>query len=274
MEKYEDNLHEDELSIWVDWLDAEDVLQPPQEAAEEAEIMVPGSVPDGEAGSEQAAMVRKYQQASSWVEAIALDKEAERGKKKAVAKMAKSSGSEQRPKSAAKLKKSLQNKRYREKKKLKAALALDRDFPAHAFAPDSVVLADGGAPAVLADAPLSVVLADGGAPAVLANAPAAVVLADAGAPAVLAFAPHSVVLADGGAPAVLAPAPHSVVLADGGAPAVLPKGRVCRFCKKKGHIKKTCPQNPDGRPRQDRRRKCFKCGSREHSAAACKAAPL
>ena len=220
MEGNEDDLLEDDLSIWGDWSwgdwpDAEGVRQPPQEAAKEAEIMVPGSVAHGEAGSEQAAMVRKYQQASSWVEAIALDKEAERGKKKAVAKMAKSSGSEQRPKSAAELKKSLKNKRYREKKKREAAL--DKDFLAHAFAPDSVVLADGGAPAVLADAPLSVVLADGGAPAVLANAPAAVVLADAGAPAVLAFAPHSVVLADGGAPAVLAPAPHSVVLADGGA---------------------------------------------------------
>ena len=164
MEKYEDNLHEDELSIWVDWLDAEDVLQPPQEAAEEAEIMVPGSVPDGEAGSEQAAMVRKYQQG---------------------------------PQSEAQVKKSLKNQRYRQKKKLKAALALESDLPAHKTAKSSV-----------------------------------------------------------------SKRPY------------IPKGRVCRFCKKKGHIKKTCPQNPDGRPRQDRRRKCFKCGSREHSAAACKAAPL
>ena len=40
----------------------------------------------------------------------------------------------------------------------------------------------------------SVVLADGGSPAVLAFAPLSVVLADAGAPAVLAFAPASVVL--------------------------------------------------------------------------------
>jgi len=90
-----------------------------------------------------------------------------------------------------------------------------------ARAPPSVVLADGGAPAVLEPAPHSVVLADGGAPAVLAPAPPSVVLADGGAPAVLACAPLSVVLADGGAPAVLASAPHSVVLADGGAPAVL-----------------------------------------------------
>jgi len=44
------------------------------------------------------------------------------------------------------------------------------------------------------------------------------VLADGGAPAVLADAPHSVVLADGGAPAVLALALLSVVPADGGAP--------------------------------------------------------
>ena len=71
------------------------------------------------------------------------------------------------------------------------------------------MLADGGAPAVLALASASVVLADGGAPAVLADAP----LSDGGAPAVLAFAPHSVVLADGGAPAVLALAPQPVVLA-------------------------------------------------------------
>ena len=49
--------------------------------------------------------------------------------------------------------------------------------------------------------PLSVVLADGGASAVLAFSPLSVVLADGGAPAVLAFAPDSVVLADGGAPA-------------------------------------------------------------------------
>jgi hypothetical protein len=62
--------------------------------------------------------------------------------------------------------------------------------------------------------PLSVVLADGGAPAVLADALASVVLADGGAPAVPAMAPHSAVLVDGGAPAVLASAPASVVLAD------------------------------------------------------------
>ena len=48
---------------------------------------------------------------------------------------------------------------------------------------------------------LSVVLADGGAPAVLAYPPLAIVLADGDAPAVLACAPPSVVLADGGAPA-------------------------------------------------------------------------
>ena len=140
--------YEDELSIWVDWSDAGGVLQPAQEAAAEAEIIVPGSVPDGEAGSEQAAIFSKYQKAASWKEAIALEKEEKRAKKKVVPKMAKSSGSEQRPKSAAELKKSLQNKQYRENKKRKL-----REFLAHAFAPDSVVLADGGAPAVLAQAP-------------------------------------------------------------------------------------------------------------------------
>jgi len=66
---------------------------------------------------------------------------------------------------------------------------------------------------VLADAPASVVLADGGAPAVLAPAPASVVLADGGVPAVLALALLSVVLADGGAPAVLAPALLTVMRA-------------------------------------------------------------
>ena len=99
-------------------------------------------------------------------------------------------------------------------------MGADGGAPAvHADAPYSVVLADGGAPAVLAPAPLSVVLADGGAPAVLAVAPPSVVLADGRAPTVLARAPMSVVLADGGAPAVFALGPLSVVLADGRAPA-------------------------------------------------------
>jgi len=79
------------------------------------------------------------------------------------------------------------------------------------LAPHSGVLADGGAPAVLALAHLSVLLANGCAPSVLALAPHSVVLEDGGAPAVLALAPLSVVLADGGAPAVLALAPHSVI---------------------------------------------------------------
>jgi hypothetical protein len=64
-----------------------------------------------------------------------------------------------------------------------------------------------------APTPHSVVLADGGAPAVLAFAPLSVVLADRGAPAVLACAPHSVVLADGGAPALHAPALLTVMRA-------------------------------------------------------------
>ena len=115
-----------------------------------------------------------------WVEAIALDglhggpllsTEAERAKKK-----------------------SLKNQRYRQRKKLKAALALESDLPAHKTAKSSV-----------------------------------------------------------------SKRPY------------IPKGRVCRFCEKKGHMKKTCPQNPDGRPRLDRRRKCFKCGSREHPATKCTA---
>ena len=57
------------------------------------------------------------------------------------------------------------------------------------------MLADAGAPAVLALTPLAVVLADAGAPEVVAPAPDAVMLADAGAPAVLALAPLAVVLA-------------------------------------------------------------------------------
>ena len=93
------------------------------------------------------------------------------------------------------------------------------------LAPLSVVLADGGAPAVLALAPDSRLCSQMEAPPQsLHLAPHSVVLADGGAPAVLAPAPHSVVLADGGGPAVLAFAPHSVVLADGGAPAVLTCG--------------------------------------------------
>jgi hypothetical protein len=76
------------------------------------------------------------------------------------------------------------------------------------YAPPSVVLADGGAPAVLAFAPLSVVLAYVGAPAVLANTSASVVLADGGAPAVLAPSPYLPVCAEGGAPAV-----HALALA-------------------------------------------------------------
>ena len=68
----------------------------------------------------------------------------------------------------------------------------------------AVMLADAGAPAVLAGAPLAVMLADAGAPAVLAGAPPAVMLADAGAPAVLALAPAAFMLADVGAVAVLA----------------------------------------------------------------------
>ena len=43
-------------------------------------------------------------------------------------------------------------------------------------------------------------------------------LADAGAPAVLAGVPHAVMLADAGAPAVLASAPLAVMLADAGFP--------------------------------------------------------
>ena len=61
--------------------------------------------------------------------------------------------------------------------------------------PLAVMLADAGAPAVLALTPLAVVLADAGAPEVVAPAPDAVMLADAGAPAVLALAPLAVVLA-------------------------------------------------------------------------------
>jgi hypothetical protein len=58
------------------------------------------------------------------------------------------------------------------------------------------MLADAGAPAVLALAPLAIKLADAGAPTFLALAPAAVMLADAGAPAVLVDAPDTVMVAD------------------------------------------------------------------------------
>jgi hypothetical protein len=83
------------------------------------------------------------------------------------------------------------------------------------------MLADAGAPAVLAPAPLAVMLADAGAPAVLAGVPLVVMLADAGAPAVRALAPLAVMPADAGAAAVLALSPLAVMLADAGAPAVL-----------------------------------------------------
>jgi hypothetical protein len=55
------------------------------------------------------------------------------------------------------------------------------------------MLADGGAPAVLASAPLSVMLADGGAPAVLALRPA--LLVDAAVPTVHALTLESVMRA-------------------------------------------------------------------------------
>jgi hypothetical protein len=71
------------------------------------------------------------------------------------------------------------------------------------------MLADAGAPAVLALTPLAVVLADAGAPEVVAPAPDAVMLADAGAPAVLALAPLAVVLA------FLAPPPRLRVARSG-----------------------------------------------------------
>jgi hypothetical protein len=84
-----------------------------------------------------------------------------------------------------------------------------------------LLLADAGAPAILADAPLTVMLADAGSPAVLADAPDAAMLADARAPAVLAviaWAPLAVMLAGAGAPAVPEIAPAVVMLtdADGG----------------------------------------------------------
>jgi len=47
--------------------------------------------------------------------------------------------------------------------------------------------ADGGAPALLANAPYSVMLADGGAPAVLALAPLSVMLGDEGVVNIRAF---------------------------------------------------------------------------------------
>ena len=70
------------------------------------------------------------------------------------------------------------------------------------------MLADAGAPAVLAGAPAAVMLADAGAPAVLAIAPAAVVIL---VPAVLAGAlTYAVMLAGAGAPAVFAPVPLAI----------------------------------------------------------------
>jgi hypothetical protein len=112
-----------------------------------------------------------------------------------------------------------------------------------ASAPLEVILADAGAPAVLAGARDVVVLADAVAPVVLAPAPAAVMLADAGAPAVLAPAPLVVMLADAGAPAVLALAPAAVMLADAGAPAVLDDQMtfICSCtCSFGGHARTSC----------------------------------
>ena len=82
-----------------------------------------------------------------------------------------------------------------------------------------LLLADAGAPAILADGPLAVMLADAGSPAVLADAPDAAMLADARAPAVLAviaWAPLAVMLAGAGAPAVPASAFAAVMLTDAG----------------------------------------------------------
>ena len=82
-----------------------------------------------------------------------------------------------------------------------------------------LLLADAGAPAILAHAPLAVMLADAGAPAVLAGAPDAAMLAVARAPAVLAviaWAPLAVMLAGAGAPAVPASAFAAVMLTDAG----------------------------------------------------------
>ena len=63
-----------------------------------------------------------------------------------------------------------------------------------------------------------IIMADAGAPAVLAPAPAAVMLANAGTPTVFGLAPEAVMLADAGAPAVLVGAPLAAMLADAGAP--------------------------------------------------------
>ncbi len=85
------------------------------------------------------------------------------------------------------------------------------------------LLADAGAPAVLAPAPDAAMLADVEATAVLAPAPLAVMVADSVLVSPQSFkvalAPLAVVLADAGAPAVDAPAPDAVMLADAGAPA-------------------------------------------------------
>ncbi len=70
--------NDDDPLIWDECLDPEDPLQ--QEAVPEAEIMVPE---DGEGDSEQAAMIRKYQKASSYQEAIALERCQQKAARKA-----------------------------------------------------------------------------------------------------------------------------------------------------------------------------------------------
>jgi hypothetical protein len=78
----------------VIWGDDEEGLLDAQFALQDAEIMAPddeagSSACSEQAGSEQAAMISKYQNASSHAEAIAV----ESSTKKALAKMARSSGS-------------------------------------------------------------------------------------------------------------------------------------------------------------------------------------
>jgi hypothetical protein len=114
---------DDQLPMWEHWLEAEIIVP--------EDVLLPAH---GEADPGQVAMVLKYQGASSWKQAIALEHDS----RLQVAKT--------KPKSEAQLlMRKLQHERYKEKRKekrkLKAALPLETAIDAHFPAPHDVQVA-------------------------------------------------------------------------------------------------------------------------------------
>jgi hypothetical protein len=145
---------DDQLPMWEHWLEAT-----AEEDAGEAEIIVPHGedvlLPaHGEADPGQAAMVLKYQEASSWKQAIALEHDSRlqvaqkkpESEAQLLMKKLQREVSKNKPKSEAQLlMKKLQNERYKEKRKekmkLKAALPLETAIDAYFPAPHDVQVA-------------------------------------------------------------------------------------------------------------------------------------